>query len=145
MRVIRCLKVVTALVLVGGCHSGDAITDPPFQTLTPTPTPPPAVQLAGTWNGRFGDASSTFTATIAQNGATVTIDWSSSTYGAVRFTGTVNRGRIRGRLSAERDSYLCPIAQPELTGSATASHIGMSGTGLCRSFDPFHVSVDLTR
>jgi hypothetical protein len=135
--------MLTVFVLVVGCHERDAIVDPPLQS--PTPTPVPTVQLAGTWTGRFGESTTTFMATVAQSGPAVTIDWTSSTLGAVRFTGTVTRGQIRGHLRAERDSALCPIAQPELTGTATASHIGLSGTGLCRSFDPFRVKVELTR
>jgi hypothetical protein len=139
----RCALTLSALVLVAGCHEGDAIVDPPLRS--PTPTPVPTVQLAGAWTGHFGDAGAAFTATVGQSGSGVTIDWTSSTYGAIRFTGTVSRGQIRGRLSAERDSARCPIGQPELTGTATASHIGLSGTGLCRSFDPFRVTIELTR
>jgi hypothetical protein len=143
---LRCGSILAAVVLVSGCHQGDALTDPPPPTPAPTSTPTPVpAQLAGTWTGRLGDAGSSFTTTVVQNGSTVTFDWTSSSFGKVRFSGNVSRDFLRGHLTAEHDSTLCPIGQPELTGTATSSHIGLSGTTLCKNFDASRVSLELTR
>lgn len=140
----RLASILTALLIVAGCHQSDTITGPPILARTSTPTPPP-IGLAGTWTGRFGQGGSPLTITVAQSGSVVTFGWTSSTYGAVQFRGSVNGSRIRGHLTAERDSTLCPIGQPELTGTATTSHISLSGYSLCKSFDALHVEIELTR
>jgi hypothetical protein len=140
----RLASMLTALVTVAGCHQSDTITGPPIVARTSTPTPPP-VQLAGTWSGRFGQDGPSLTITVAQSGSVVTFGWTSSTYGAIEFRGSVNGSRIRGHLTAERDSTFCPIGQPELTGNATSSQITLSGDSLCTSFDVMHVAIELTR
>jgi hypothetical protein len=141
------LGISFSLAALCACHEGDMITDPRTKTPAPTSTPtPPAAQLAGTWTGSFGDGSSTFTTTVTQSGSAVAFTWTSSTYGTVRFDGSVVNGdRIRGYLKAEHDSKQCPIGQPQLTGTATTSRINLSGTTLCGNFDVFRVSVELTR
>jgi len=123
------------------CHEGDAVTD----VRSPTPTPVAALQLSGTWTGHFGVSTETFTSTVTQNGTTVTADWIHSTYGAVRFAGELDRSHLRGRLTAQHDSTLCPIHMADLSGTANASRISVSGFTLCKSFDVFNVSVELTR
>ena len=140
----RIASILTALVVVAGCHQSDTITGPPILARTSTPTPPP-IQLAGTWTARFGQAETRLTVTVAQSGSVVTFGWTSITYGAVQFRGSVNGSRIRGHLTAERDSAFCPIGQPELTGTATSSQITLSGVSLCKNFDVMNVAIVLTR
>jgi hypothetical protein len=128
---------------IAGCHSGDAPTEPP--AVRATPTPPASIQLAGTWTGRMGEATETFTARATQSGRTLTVDWTLPTLGAIRFVGGLDRTQLRGHLTVERDSTLCPIAHADLSGTASASHINLAGFALCHNFDVSRVSIELTR
>lgn len=141
---IRRLVIGILITTAGlcGCHEGDAPTEP--RLVIPTPTPVPVVQLAGTWNGRMGTAGETFTATVTQNGTAVTAVWTLSS-GAVRFDGNVHQGDIHGRLAFEHQSPLCPMDGVDFSGTATASSISVSASGLCKNWDLFHVSFTLTR
>jgi len=128
-----------------GCHEGDAVTDLRLPTPTPAPTPVAVTQLAGTWNGRYGTAGETFSATVTQNGNAVVCDWRTSSSGAVCFVGDVHRNEIRGLLAVEHDSPLCPMTGVHLSGTAMVSSISLSASGLCKNWDPFRVSIELTR
>lgn len=129
-------------VAICGCHEGDAITD----VRRPTPTPTPAVlQLAGTWIGTFGASAETFTATVSQNGTTVTAEWTMSSYGAVRFVGELNRNQLQGHLTVAHDLAMCPIRNARLSGTAGGSRISLAGFTVCNNLDVFHVSVELRR
>ena len=143
---LRLASILTALVVVAGCHQGDAPTEPP--ALRATPTPPPAVLLEGTWTGRlsrFGGAPETFTASVTQSGLSVRAAGTLAIYGATRFTGRLDGTRLQGRLSAEHGSSSgCWINDAELAGDAAANSVVLSGYGLCR-FDFVRITLTLTR
>jgi hypothetical protein len=139
----RFAPILISLVLLGGCHEGDAPTEPP--AVRTTPTPPPAGELSGTWTARLGESTETFTATVFQAGQTVTADWTRPTHGAMRFVGELDRDQLRGHLTVERDSADCPMNNAPLAGTANATRIIVSGYVLCKNFDASHLSVELTR
>lgn len=137
--------MLTALVVVVGCHEGDAIVDPPLRS--PTPTPVPAVQLTGTWTGRFRLYSSpeqTVPVRIVQGGNAVRATWILDVYGATRFNGTLDGTQLSGRLSAEHSVGPCWIDQATFRGEASPNLITLAGTGFC-FFDPVRISLTLTR
>ena len=137
---LRLASVLTTVVLLGGCHEGDAVTD--IRSSTPTPVANP---LSGTWTGRFGSSTETFTATVSQEGTTVTVDWARTPFGTMRFVGDLQASQLRGHLTVEHDSISCPIRNAPLVGTANPSRIAVSGFALCKNYDVMGVSFELTR
>ena len=143
------LGISVSLVVLCGCHQGDAITEPQFRTSTATPTPVPSLQLAGTWTAYAGapggSGPESFTVTIVQNGTAIRAEWVSPLYGSSQFNGGLIRGELLGHvLVAHAAANGCSINGAEVKGPATASRIELSGFALCR-FDPWRYSAVLTR
>jgi hypothetical protein len=96
------------------------------------PSPSANLNLAGTWTGswQFVTSGATITdavtATLSQNGATVTGTWSGESGASGQFTSLTPQASTTGSLT---------IAQPTLTGAVCTATTAVSGTASASSLE----------
>lgn len=120
-RLVALAHIVSLVLLLG---SGCGKTAPTEPALMPTPTPP-VEGLAGDWSGTMSSCGP-ITASVAQNGSTVSIAFTSSCYGTrLKFVGALSGSALSGRMTKD-GSPLCQSVAGPSSGTAASSHLQLA-------------------
>ena len=146
MRPKRLLTLALVTLLAAAC--GKAPTEV-VSVQSPTPAPLLMTDVAGTWTGTmtYLTASEPVTASIAQDGPSVHVTWSSRYRGHVQFDGAFLGNRTKpylsGALTVEKPIH-CEMWPIKVSGEPTSSSMTLKGSGFW-CFDPAPVSLQLLK
>ena len=117
----RRVAIAAALMLFTACGGGST-----------SPSPTPALNLAGTWTGSWQFVTSgativeTVTATLTQTGSTVSGTWTSESGATGQISNLAAQASVSGSLT---------ISQPTLTGPTCTTTTSVSGTASASAID----------
>ena len=117
----RRVAIAVGLMLFTACGGGST-----------SPSPTPALNLAGTWTGSWQFVTSgativeTVTATLTQTGSTVSGTWTSESGATGQISNLAAQASVSGSLT---------ISQPTLTGPTCTTTTSVSGTASASAID----------